>query len=89
MSKKRPSLASLADRLASKPGEVRAVSTWKSAPVPTSESGDQAGDRRGVLVRLSAETRKALKLLAVERDTTVQALVTEAIDDLLGKARKR
>ena len=41
------------------------------------------GGRVQVLVRMTPAERKALKRIALERDTTVQALVEKAIRDLL------
>jgi hypothetical protein len=41
------------------------------------------GARLGVLVRVSPDTRKALKLAAIGRGTSVQTLMLEAITDIL------
>jgi hypothetical protein len=50
-----------------------------------SQKGKEAAEttRRGVLVRLSPETRRALKLAAIERGTSVQSLLLEAITGIL------
>jgi hypothetical protein len=48
-----------------------------------SESAEVA--RRGVLVRLSPETRRALKLAAIERGTSMQSLLLEAIASILNQ----
>ncbi len=42
-----------------------------------------------VALYVAPEVRRALKLLAVERDSTIQALMTEALSDLLAKYRRR
>ena len=44
---------------------------------------------RGILTRINAEGLKALRQLALDRDTTVQALMIEAVNDLLRKYRRR
>jgi Antitoxin-like ribbon-helix-helix len=41
------------------------------------------------LVRINAEGWKALKLLAVDQETTLNALAVEAFNDLLKKYGKR
>jgi hypothetical protein len=67
-----------------------------SAPVPFTPANDSFEDgeplvasaaeaRRGILVRTNPEVRRALKRLAIDRDTTVQSLMLEAINDLLAK----
>jgi hypothetical protein len=43
---------------------------------------------RGIMTRTNAEGLKALRLLAIERDTTLQALGIEAFNDLLAKHGK-
>ncbi|MCK9913553.1 hypothetical protein MXD81_30660 [Microbacteriaceae bacterium K1510] len=40
-------------------------------------------DRRGILVRVSPDLRRRLKLTAINRGTTVQALLLEAITEAL------
>jgi hypothetical protein len=42
-----------------------------------------AEDRRGVLVRVSMDVRRKLKLVAINRNTTVQDLLIEAIAAIL------
>jgi hypothetical protein len=42
---------------------------------------------RGILTRINPEGLKALRQLALDRDTTVQALMIEAANDLLRKYR--
>jgi hypothetical protein len=44
---------------------------------------------RGVLTRVNAEGLRALKILAIERDMTLQALGVEALNDMLVKHGKR
>ena len=44
---------------------------------------------RGILTRVNADGLRALKILAVERDTTSQALGVEALNDMLVKHGKR
>ena len=40
---------------------------------------------RGILTRTNPEGLKALRLLALERDTTLQDLAVEALNDVLAK----
>jgi hypothetical protein len=44
---------------------------------------------RGILTRINPEGLKALQQLALDRDTTVQALMIEAANDLLRKYKRR
>jgi hypothetical protein len=44
---------------------------------------------KGILTRVTAEGLRALKMLAIEQDTTLQGLVVEALNDLLAKYGKR
>ena len=44
---------------------------------------------RGVMTRVNPEGLKALRFLALERDTTLQAIAIEAFNDLLRKYGKR
>lgn len=56
-----------------------AASSRRATPTASSQS------RKGLLLRLPLEMHKRLRLLAVERDTTVQALGLEALDILLSR----
>ena len=47
------------------------------------------GSARAVLTRVNAEGLKALRMLALERDTTLQAIAIEALNDVLKKHGKR
>jgi hypothetical protein len=44
---------------------------------------------RGILTRVNADGLRALKILAIERDMTLQALGVEALNDVLVKHGKR
>ena len=44
---------------------------------------------KAVLTRVNAEGLKALRLLALEQDTTLQAVAIEAFNDVLKKYGKR
>jgi len=51
-------------------------------PFGAEDAGDNEADavaRRGILVRVDPKIREQLKLLAIERDTSVQALLLDAI----------
>jgi hypothetical protein len=56
--------------------------------VKTAQAGVPAA-ARGILTRINPEGLKALRQLALDRDTTVQALMIEAANDLLRKYRRR
>lgn len=82
-SKARASLASLSGVLATKPAAAPAQPAGldpeaKGAPVQKERDG-----RVQVLVRMTPAERKALRQIALDKDTTVQALVEEAIKDVL------
>jgi len=79
MTKNRPSLAGLGDRLARK--EQPAGATI-SIPAPV-ETQDKKDPRVQVLVRMLPDERKALRQIALTQNTTVQALVEDALRDLL------
>lgn len=59
----------------------------KRGPVTT--VGAEQREFRGLLTRINPEGLKALRLLAVELDTTIQALGVEALNDLLQKHGRR
>jgi hypothetical protein len=48
-----------------------------------------ADRERGILTRVNAEGWLALKLFALEHGVTLQALVVEALNDMLAKHGKR
>jgi len=52
-----------------------------------SKKGPAPGAKKTRGVKLSDEFHKELKLAAIERDTTMEALVEEAVRALLGKRR--
>jgi len=49
----------------------------------------EPGAFKSVLVRINAEGWKALKVLSVDQETTLNALAVEAFNDLLKKYGKR
>lgn len=89
--KPRMSLASLGDKLAKKPGvEPSVISTPQLEPEAGGEAvKGRAGDgRKGILVRAKPEAWKALKIVAIDREITLQDLMVEAINDVLTKHGK-
>jgi len=70
MSKRKPTLA---DGLTASEND-----TFGSGPIDLIKE-----DRCGVLVRISPEKRRQLKMAAIVRNTTVQKLLTEAIEIVL------
>jgi hypothetical protein len=94
---KKPSFANLGARLAPKTAEAPAA-----APLAAMEDAAQAegaatkaprakrqpDGRRGILVRARPEAWKALKMVALDREVTLQDVMTEAINDVLAKHGK-
>jgi hypothetical protein len=58
-------------------------------PKTTGPRARDPGSFRSVLVRVNAEGWRALKILAAEQETTLNALAVEAFNDLLKKHGKR
>ncbi len=54
-----------------------------AAPAPAEAEAKGADQRVPITVRMNPTERKALRQIALDRDTTVQALVEEGIRDLL------
>ncbi len=87
MNAKRTSLSGLGARLAKKPADAdpspvqsEAVQVQPAAPRERAADG-----RKGILVRARPEAWKSLKLVALDREITLQDVMTEAINDLLAK----
>ncbi len=85
--------------MSSRFGVLKPQSTPVAVPTPQLEPGAQPGtaarptrqDRAGKKMvggHFSAELSRAVNILAAEQDKTVQALMGEAIDDLLRKYGK-
>lgn len=79
MSKDRPSLTSLSDRLARKTAPAEAEP--HAEPKATAAKGPDG--RVQIIVRMTPAERKALRQIALDQDTTAQALAEEAIQDVL------
>jgi hypothetical protein len=58
-------------------------------PKTTGPRARDPGTFKSVLVRVNADGWRALKVLAVEQQTTLNALAVEAFNDLLKKHGKR
>ena len=58
-------------------------------PKTTGPRTRDPGAFKAVLVRINAEGWRALKILAVEQEATLNALAVEAFNDLLKKHGKR
>ena len=94
---KKPSFANLGNRLASKAVEVPAAAPLalmeeaaqaETAAVKAPRGKRQPDGRRGILVRARPEAWKALKMVALDREVTLQDVMTEAINDVLAKHGK-
>ncbi len=79
----RPSLTSLADRMAKKDPAPAAPAVQNSAVEAPKVAGVAKDPRVQVLVRMTTAERKALRQIALDKDTTVQAIVEDAIRDVL------
>ena len=58
-------------------------------PKTTGPTARDPGSFKSVLTRLDIEGWRALRMLAVEHDTTLNALAIEAFNDLLKKHGKK
>ena len=58
-------------------------------PKATGPTARDPGAFKSVLVRMNIEGWRALKVLAIEKETTLNALAVEAFNDLLRKRSKR
>lgn len=77
-----PAIAVQAPRVKPKPVAV-------VAPQPVADAAPKARDGKTMIAGyFSPQMAKAVKLLAVERDTTVQALIGEGLDAILHKYGK-
>jgi hypothetical protein len=57
-------------------------------PKTTGPTARDAGAFKSVLTRINPDGWRTLRMLAVENDTTLNALAVEAFNDLLKKYRK-
>ncbi|MBB4374135.1 hypothetical protein GGD63_006964 [Bradyrhizobium sp. cir1] len=65
---------------------VRLVPETEDGFGPPMAAESQSDDRCGILVRVTKEMRRDLKLAAIDRGTTVQDLMLEAITVVLASA---
>lgn len=86
MAAERQSLTSLSDRLArkvapeqEKPAETHTATEPQAAPA----KAKGADVRVQIIVRMTTAERKALRQIALDQDTTAQALAEDAIRDVL------
>lgn len=91
---KKPSFANLGARLATKPTDqaaepapAQAVEARAETP-PPERANRQPDGRKGILVRARPEAWKALKIVALDGERTLQDVMTEAINDVLTKHGK-
>lgn len=82
MTAERQPLTILTDRLAKKPAvfETEAPQEAKVEAVKPAKSSD---GRVQIIVRMTMAERKALRQIALDQDTTAQALAEDAIRDVL------
>ncbi|MCJ2141527.1 ribbon-helix-helix domain-containing protein [Methylobacterium sp. E-066] len=94
---KKPSFANLGARLAPKAVEAAAAvplavmeeaARAETAAAKPPRGKRQPDGRRGILVRARPEAWKALKMVALDREVTLQDVMTEAINDVLAKHGK-
>jgi hypothetical protein len=56
---------------------------------PSAAAADTDAMRRGILVRVAPNIRRELKLLSIERGSSMQHLMIQAINELLVKNGRR
>ena len=79
MAKERPTLTSLSERRSRK-----TLPTEPAASEPSPAATAKVADNRvQIIVRMTTTERKALRQIALDQDTTAQALAEEAIRDVL------
>jgi hypothetical protein len=83
MANERPKLTSLSDRLSRKVQGEPAAPTEAAEPAPESAKAKGSDGRVQIIVRMTTAERKALRQIALDHDTTAQALAEEAIRDVL------
>ncbi len=84
MAKDRPSLTSLSSRLARKTAPAEAEPpTPAPDDAPAQPKAAKGEERVQIIVRMTPTERKALRQIALDQDTTAQALAEEAIRDVL------
>jgi hypothetical protein len=91
MAAERQPLTSLADRLAKKstapepekPTEPEAGTEAAATPQPAAMKAKASDTRVQIIVRMTPAERKALRQIALDQDTTAQALAEDAIRDVL------
>jgi hypothetical protein len=64
---------------------ARKRSSAASARAAKAHQGRTERDVRGLLIRINDAGYRALRQLALDEDTTLQSLATEALNDLLKK----
>ncbi len=79
----RPNLASLGAHLARKDAPAAQLGIPAVAVMPVETPTKPKDTRVQVLVRMTPSERKALHQIALDQDTTVQALVEETLRDLI------
>ncbi len=85
MAKTTAARPSLNERFAKKP-TAPIPEADVSAPAPaaaTAPAGGKGEERVQIIVRMTPAERKALRQIALDQDTTAQALAEEAIRDVL------
>ena len=54
---------------------------------PSTSAPTKKDDRVTIILRVSAEDRKALKGISVEQDTTIQDMLHAAVQDIIRRSR--
>ncbi|MBK3400060.1 ribbon-helix-helix domain-containing protein [Methylobacterium ajmalii] len=84
MANERPKLTSLSDRLSRKvQGAEPAAPAEATEPAAEGAKAKGSDGRVQIIVRMTTAERKALRQIALDNDTTAQALAEEAIRDVL------
>lgn len=67
-----------------KPATLASPEPVETEPTPTSVKKD---DRVTIILRVSAEDRKALKGISVDQETTIQDMLHAAVQDIIRRSR--
>lgn len=65
------------------------TSLYREWPMPKDRKPKDESDKKNTSLRLGTRTLKALKVRAIEEDTSVQKIIEGLVEDYLRKSRKK
>lgn len=80
---KRPSFSDLP--LASKP--IPTTPSVVAVPEPSPDAAKAKDERVTIILRVSAEDRRALKMIAARENRTIQDMMHDAMEDIIRRSR--